>query len=438
MRIVHINLSDAQGGAAIAARRLHQALRRAGHDSRMLVWRQYTDDPAIAIFEKRLLPRSLSQVVGRTLDEWGMQALFHPASHGLVNHPWVRQAEVIHLHQAHGGYFDLGVVPRLSRERAMVWTLHDLWAFTGHCAMAAAAHCDRWQQGCGHCPDLQDAPAVRFDGTAAAWRRKERIYRRSRLTIVTPSAWLADKVRQSPLLNRFPVYTVPNGLDTGVFRPVSKALARSALGLPADGKVLMFAAASLADPRKGVGHLRAALTTLPPMLRHDLTLLLVGGKAPAVTEGLTDVRLVEMGRVEHERLMALCYAAADVFVMASWAENLPNSLVESLACGTPAVCFAVGGCPEIVTHMETGYLARPGEATDLGRGLALLLHDDALRQRLAVQASARAQALFAAPAVAARYLEVYARACQAQAVSGSEIPLPAALADARLSSPPES
>ncbi len=436
MRVVHINLSDAQGGAAIAARRLHQALRRAGHDSRMLVWRQYTDDPAIAIFEKRLLPRSLSQVVARTLDDWGAQALFHPASHGLVRHPWVRQAEVIHLHQAHGGYLDLSVLPRLGRERAVVWTLHDLWAFTGHCAVAGA-RCDRWQQGCGHCPELHDAPAVRFDWTAAGWRRKARIYRRVQLTIVTPSAWLADKVRQSPLLNRFPVHPIPNGLDMEVFRPVPKALARAALGLPAHGKILMFGAASLADPRKGVGYLRTALTTLPTTLRRDLTLLLVGGKAPAITQDLTDVRLVEMGRVEHERLMALCYAAADVFVMASLAENLPNSLVESLACGTPAVCFAVGGCPEIVTHMETGYLARPGEAADLGYGLALLLGDDALRQRLAAQASARAQALFAAAAVAARYLDVYVQACQAHDVSSAGIPLASAVSDARLSSSPE-
>jgi glycosyltransferase involved in cell wall biosynthesis len=281
-----------------------------------------------------------------------------------------------------------------------------MWAVTGHCAVAAYRDCQRWQHGCGRCPYREDAPAIRFDLTAFSWQRKERLYRRTRLAVVCPSAWLAAKVAQSPLLNRFPVHTIPNGLDTGVFQPVPKPLARQALGLPADGLILMFAAASLADPRKGVGHLQAALTALPEALRRRLNLLLVGGKAPSITAALSDVRVIEMGRVEHERLMALCYSAADVFVMASLAENLPNSLVESLACGTPAVCFAVGGCPEIVTHLETGYLARPDDAADLAQGLTLLLEDDTQRQQMAAQAPVHA-ARFAAPLVAARYAEIY-------------------------------
>lgn len=423
MRIVHINLSDAQGGAAIAARRLHQALRRAGHDSRFLVWRQYTDDPNTAIFEKRTLPRALSQVLGRKLDEWGAQALFHPASRRLVDHAWVRQADIIHLHQVHGGYFDLGVLPRLGRHAPVIWTLHDLWAMTGHCAFAAARDCQRWQHGCGRCPHLEDAPAIRFDLTAFSWRRKDRLYRRSRLAVVCPSAWLAAKAEQSPLLQGVAVHAIPNGLDTDVFRPVPKPLARQALGLPADGLILLFAAASLADPRKGVGHLQAALNALPAVWRRRLTLLLVGGKAPAITAALDDVAVIEMGRVEHERLMALCYAAADVFVMTSLAENLPNSLVESLACGTPAACFAVGGCPEIITHMETGYLARPGDAADLAQGLALLLEDEAQRRRMAAQAPMRA-ARFAAPVVAARYLEVYEQTRLAWGLSADTAVLP--------------
>lgn len=422
MRIVHINLSDAQGGAAIAARRIHHALRQAGHDSRLLVWRQYTDDTHTAIFEKRTLPRALSQVVGRKFDEWGAQALFHPASRRLVEHPWVRQADIINLHQAHGGYLDLSVLPRLSRRAPVVWTLHDLWAITGHCAFAAAQDCRRWQQGCGRCPHLEDAPAVRFDLTALSWRRKARLYRRSRLAVVCPSAWLAEQAAQSPLLRDVPIHTIPNGLDTDVFRPVPKPLARQALGLAADGLILLFAAASLADPRKGVGHLQAALTALPATLRRRLTLLLVGGKAPTITAALGDVAVIEMGRVEHERLMALCYAAADAFVMASLAENLPNSLVESLACGTPAVCFAVGGCPEIVTHMETGYLARPGDAADLAQGLALLLEEETLRRRMAAQAPVRATR-FAAAVVAARYREVYEQTRLAYGLLSADSPV---------------
>ncbi len=407
MRIVHINLTDSQGGAAIAGRRLHLALRGAGHDSRMLVWRKYTDDPTVDIFEKRPLPRALSQLPGRKLDELGLQYLFHPASMRLAGHPWIREADIINLHLSHGSYFSTRALPRLSRRLPIVWTMHDMWAATGHCAFAAADGCDRWLSGCGQCPQLGDSPAVRYDATAALWRLKARWYARSRLAVVCPSAWLAGKMAQSPLLKGFPLRTIANGLDTEVFQPLPKSVARAALRLPHDRKVLMFGAASLADPRKGGRYLQAALASLPAASRRQMALLLVGGKASEITDSLGDLPVFEVGKVDNETLMALCYAAADLFVMPSLAENLPNSLVESLACGTPCVCFAVGGCPEIVQHMETGYLAQPLAVEDLARGIDLLLSDDALRQRMGVAASTHATQVFAAGQMAAAYLDLY-------------------------------
>lgn len=407
MRIVHINLTDSQGGAAIAARRLHLALRQAGHDSRMLVWRKYTDDPTVEIFEKRTLLRALSQLPGRKLDELGLQYLFHPASMRLHDHPFIRQADILNLHLSHGSYFSTRALPRLSRRAPIVWTMHDMWAATGHCAFAAADACNRWLSGCGECPQLGDSPAVRHDATAVLWRLKARYYGRSRLAIVCPSAWLAGKMTQSPLLQGFPFRTIANGLDTRIFQPLAKPVARAALRLPDDRKVLMFGAASLADPRKGGRYLQAALASLPEASRRQTALLLVGGSASEITDSLGDMPVFEMGKVDNETLMALCYAAADLFVMPSLAENLPNSLVESLACGTPCVCFAVGGCPEIVQHMQTGYLAQPLAVADLAHGIELLLGDEALRQRMGSEASARAARAFDAGQMAAAYQDLY-------------------------------
>lgn len=409
LRIVHINLTDSQGGAGIAARRLHLALRRAGHDSRMLVWRKYTDDPFVEIFEKGAFNRALSQVAGRKLDEFGLQYLFHPASMRLHGHPWLRQADIVNLHLGHGGYLSTRALPRLSQRTPLLWTMHDLWAVTGHCAFAAA-DCKRWLTGCGDCPRLDDSPAVRSDLTATMWRLKSRYYARSRLCVVCPSDWLAAVMRQSPLLNRFPIHTVANGLDLDVFRPLARPVAREALGLPPDRKIIMFGAASLSDPRKGARFLRQALLSLPAELRRNLSLLLVGGKAHDITDALHDIPVVEMGKVENETLMALCYAAADIFVMASLAENLPNSLVESLACGTPCVCFDVGGCPEIVEHLQTGYLARPQSVDDLAHGISLALGDDQLRRQMSEQAPQRAKDLFEAGLIAGRYLDLYRQA----------------------------
>lgn len=430
LRIVHINLSDSQGGAAIAARRLHLALRRAGHDSRMLVWRKYTDDPFVEIFEKGTFKRALSQVVGRKLDEFGLQYLFHPASMQLHHHPWLREADIINLHLAHGSYLSTRALPRLSRQAPLVWTMHDLWAATGHCAFAAAADCDRWQRGCGNCPQLEDSPSVRVDATAALWRLKARYYGRSRLVVVCPSNWLAAKMAQSPLLDRAPIHTIANGLDLDVFRPVPQSVARQALGLPQNRKIMMFGAASLADPRKGASYLQAALASLAPDLRRNLTLLLVGGKASDFTGSSNDIAVVEMGKVDNETLMALCYAASDLFVMASLAENLPNSLVESLACGAPCVCFDVGGCPEIVDHMQTGYLARPQSVEDLARGIGLLLTDDTLRRRLSEQAPARARSLFEAGRIAGRYVDLYRQARRSALSPLPDPALPPAVAHA--------
>lgn len=407
LRIVHINLTDSQGGAAIAARRLHLHLRKAGHDSRMLVWRKYTDDPSVEIFEKGTFSRGLSQVAGKKLDQLGLQYLFHPASMRLPEHPWLAEADVVNLHLSHGGYFCTRVLPGLSRRAPIIWTMHDMWAATGHCAFAAAEACDRWLTGCGNCPQLGDSPAIRFDTTASQWRLKARLYGQSDLTVVCPSAWLSAKMAQSPLLNRFPIHTIANGLDIDVFRALPKPLARQALGLPLDKQVVMFGAASLADPRKGAPLLQAALASLASDVTQRFVLLLVGGAEDSWTQAVGGIPILSMGRVDNERMMALCYAAADLFVMPSLAENLPNSLVESLACGTPAVCFAVGGCPEIIEHRQTGYLARPNDVADLARGLELLLTDDALRLQLQLQAPAQAQR-FDGRRIAARYTDVYA------------------------------
>ncbi|MBX7234815.1 MAG: glycosyltransferase family 4 protein [Caldilineales bacterium] len=423
LRIVHINLTDSQGGAAIAARRLHLALRRAGHDSRMLVWRKYTDDPFVEIFEKGAFRRGLSQVVGRKLDEFGLQYLFHPASMRLPEHPWLREADIVNLHLGHGGYLSTRALPRLSRRAPLVWTMHDLWAVSGHCAFAAADDCNRWLTGCGNCPRLDDSPAVRTDLTATMWRLKARTYARSRLVTVCPSDWLAGKMRQSPLLNRFPIHTIANGLDLDLFRPVARPVAREALGLPRDRKIIMFGAASLADPRKGARYLRQALASLPEHVQRNSTLLLVGGKAGEITDALHDIPVIEMGKVDNETLMALCYAAADVFVMASLAENLPNSLVESLACGTPCVCFDVGGCPEIIEHLQTGYLARPQAADDLAHGIDLVLSDDALRHRMGAQAPERVRQSFEASRVAGQYLDLYRQTRLSPRRSASSSPL---------------
>lgn len=292
---------------------------------------------------------------------------------------WVREADVIQLFNTHGGYFShLALVP-LSRGRPVVWRLSDMWAMTGHCAYSY--ECERWRTGCGSCPHLDEYPRLGHDTSALLWRVKNWIYDRSQLVIVTPSTWLANLARQSPLLNRFPIHVIPNSVDTQVFRPVPRVLARQRFGLDPARPVIFFNASSVRLARKGAAYLAEALTRLE--VGEPRPVLLVAGRDSEGWPGVHGYRTVALGHTDDDHALAAAYAAADVFVLPTLAENLANSLLESLACGTPVVSFAVGGVPEAVRHLETGYLAGSRDAADLARGLQLLLEDGALRERLA-------------------------------------------------------
>lgn len=375
----------------------------------MLVWMKGVDDPTIDFLEARKLPRALSRTVGESLDALGLQYLFHPASRRLPNHPWVRQADIIHLHIIHSGYFSPSILPRLSQRAPLVWTMHDMWAATGHCAVAAYSECERWRSGCGHCPQLADYPALRYDTTSFLWKYKDARYKRSDITVVTPSRWMADRLSQSPLLEHFPIHAIANGLDPTVFRPIPKQIAREALGITWPGKILMFSATRLSAQRKGGRLLSAALNKLDADLRADILLLLVGNAASDLRSALAGFRILEMGNVQNELLMAQCYAASDLFIFPSLAENLPNSLIESLACATPCVCFAVGGCPEIVESLQTGYLATAGDIDDLAAGITLLLRDERLRHFASQQARTKAQLAYDITTQTEQHMALYAQ-----------------------------
>jgi glycosyltransferase involved in cell wall biosynthesis len=273
-----------------------------------------------------------------------------------------------------------------------------MWAFTGH--VAYSYDCERWKHGCGSCPYLGEYPALSRDTTAALWRWKDEVYKRSRLTIVAPSRWIEGLARESPLLSRFPVRRIPNGIDLEVFRPVDRAEARRRLDVPVDGPVVLFSAPDVSDRRKGGAVLNQALEYLHD---EDFHLMLAGAnETPAFPRSFrTLAHLVE------DEEIALSYAAADLFVLPTLAENLPNAALESVACGTPCVSFDVGGVPDVVRHLETGYLAPLGDAEGLAEGVRRLLHDVELRDRLSRRCRELAEEEFGAELEASRFAELY-------------------------------
>lgn len=402
LRVLHINTTDQRGGAARSARLIHLGLQRLGVGSRMLVGYRTTNDPDVDL----VAPRGF-----RTVDRWAhrvtgrlsLQYLFFPSSVVLPFRKWVREADVLQLYNLHGGYVSPTALPRLTRGRVTVWRLSDMWPFTGHCVHSF--DCERWKTGCGRCPILSDPPELYRDTTAGLFRLKACLYRRSKLTIVAPTRWIGALAAQSPLLSRFECHLIPNGVDTAVFRPMDRSHARRRLGLPLDGRVVLFAAEHLSE-RKGATALARAMQILPTLRDPSDVTLLTAGAGECGSERLVP-RLRALGAVQNDEDLATAYAAADLFVLPTLADNLPNVILESMACATPVLTFDVGGCPEAVRHLQTGYVARYGDAADLARGLAQLLDDATLRERLGLRAREVACREYSTEIQARRFLDLY-------------------------------
>jgi glycosyltransferase involved in cell wall biosynthesis len=310
--------------------------------------------------------------------------------------------EVVHLHWVSGGMLRIESLARITRP--LIWTMHDMWTFTGGCHYDEG--CGRYAEACGRCPVL--GSSRQSDLSRWVMRRKRRAWRGVPITLVAPSRWLADRARASSLFRDQTVQVIPNGLDLDRFQPVDPGLARRLLGVPPDRSYLLFGAL---DPegerRKGFGLLQAALQRLAESgWRDRLDLLVVGSSAPAVPLEL-GLRTRYLGLLRDELSMALALAAADAVVVPSTQENLPNMAVEAFACGRPCVGLAVGGLPEIVEDGVNGRLARTLEPADLAQAIAWVLGDDTRRLALGRQARRKAEEAFDLRRVARCYADLY-------------------------------
>jgi glycosyltransferase involved in cell wall biosynthesis len=308
------------------------------------------------------------------------------------------------LHWITGGMLKVSSLRAL--RRPLVWTLHDMWAFTGGCHYDN--DCGRFAAVCGQCPVLRSTH--QFDLSQIGWRRKYKAYGNLPLHIVTPSRWLGDLAQNSPLLGRFPVSVIPNAIDTNVFRPVDKQLARQLLGLPAERKIILFGALrATTEERKGYRFLVDALMKLSAGASDDkLTAAVLGASRPKEVPDL-GMESIFLGTMSDDVSLALAYSAADVLVAPSSQENLSNAVMESLSCGTPVVAFRIGGMPDMIAHENNGYLAKPFDTADLANGLAWVLADP--RRHAALGSNAREFVIgnFSSQRIAGRHTELYER-----------------------------
>lgn len=355
------------------AYRLHKEFLRQGHDSCMLVGYQAEDRPEIAAITRRtsLTGKIVNKLLIHLENLTGMQYLIQPLRKPFLKHPFVAHADFIILHNLHGRYFSSAILPALTHQAPTVWALHDTWSMTGHCSYTY--DCERWKTGCGQCPNLQEYPALSVDTTAFLWRQKDRAYAHSRMDIISASRWMTQMAHASPLLNRFKVHHIPDGTDTNIFHPIGQQQARQEIGLPLDADVLLFFALRDA-PRKGLDYFLEAIRRVRSQSGSETWVLAVGDKG--MLDGLPSrFKIREMGLVNDDQLLNICYCAADIFILPTLADNLPLSLIEAMAAGIPAVAFDVGGVADLVRTGKTGYLARYRDAEDLATGIDILLRD---------------------------------------------------------------
>lgn len=410
--VLHLCHNDRRGGGSLAAYRLHRALLEAGGRSRMLVLRRFQDDPTVA----SILPQAAQRTgdhAARIADRLPLRSygrrdrsvIWSPGWFGLAGtrHAWLREADVLSLYWINGGFLSIAAIGRLLRMgKPVVWRLSDMWPLTGGCHHAQ--HCRRYEMRCGRCPQLGSARAA--DLSARQLRAKTRWPTRN-LVVVSPSLWLASLARQSAVLRGSRIEHIPTGIDLEVFQPRPRGEARAWLGLPHDRTLILFGGnQATVNPRKGLGHLLDALRRLGAAGNAGkLELVLFGSSRPLTQPCPVPVR--DLGVLHDEARKAALFAACDLFAAPSLEENLPNTVIEAMACGTPTVAFDVGGTAELVEPHRTGYLARAEDAADLGHGIEAMLGLAHTDPELVARLRRRAVQRHDARAIAARYLELY-------------------------------
>lgn len=396
LHIVLLSYHDSNGGAGIAAGRLKVALEKEGHRVDYIVREKASTSKTIK-FGNGLI--SWIKFIAERLfflrfeKDKSIRFLFNPGVFGsdISRHPLIQQADIVHLHWVNFGFLSVDDIAQLTKlNKPIFWTLHDMWAFTGGCHHSG--ECEHFQQSCGDCKFLKNPNPN--DLSHRMWEAKKSGFTQKNLHIITCSDWLGNRAKQSSILGGHSIQTIPNAIDTEFFSPTANSL-----GLDPKKKYVLFVAMRVNAPAKGFHLLKEALQFLDPSTTE---LLIVGGE---MTEDLP-LQAHNFGQITDPARMRDIYAAADVFVTPSLEENLPNTIMEAMACGTACVGFEVGGIPEMIEHKVTGYVAQAFDPVDLAKGINWCLAS----KTAGVKSRDRAIERYNQTTVAQQHLAYYAQA----------------------------
>ncbi len=420
MKIVQVNAKDISGGAAIACYRLHRGLVEAGLQCRLLVNNKLSADETVSsavatqadepMQEDAFLISVLQDLCIDANRSTISDAQFSLTSPGydLCSSSLVTDEDIINLHWINNYQSPLTISRLLRLGKPVIWTLHDQWAFTGGCHLIGG--CDKYRTDCHPCPQLlDDSYAI----PSRMLRDKRLHFQADSLTIVTPSKWLAQCVQGSHVLGGRRVEVIPNGVETDVFVPVPKAAAKEKIGISPETMVFLFGARNLARSYKGGTDLIAAIgyaLSNPQFSRqvrlNRIKLMCFGFHS----EGLREIGLplISLGYLDSVERTSLAYAASDFLMLPSREDNLPNTMLEAMSCGTPVIGYAVGGIPDVVSDGSNGWLVESGNVTELGRAIVEAARmDSTSRQAMSDQCRRLITQSYSVQVQARNYLALY-------------------------------
>lgn len=407
--MVHLSQTEAGAGAGRAAYRIHCALQRLNVNSRMLVGQKRSSDSTVMGLSKGILGRFRARCCEYLEARWAKMLALNPSTYiSLAKFNWcnpsaekvVRAADLVALYWINGAFISPEALAKINKP--LIWRLSDVWPFTGGCHYPG--DCIHFESSCGVCPQLSISDPK--DATYKLWMRKASAWKKLNLTVVAPSRWMASLARRSSLFSGRTIEVIPTGVDLHTYCPVDKDGARRSCSLPKDSHIIMFGAISSADDfRKGFRYLQQALGIVAQSS--------FGSKTVAVIFGRNDfyenmpIQVISLGKLETDESLAAAYNSADIVVVPSLEDNLPNVALESIACGTPVVGFNVCGMPEIVKDGWNGRLVKKGDSQALGHALVEMLSNQEELKIMRENARTHAERYYSLDRQAKAYLDLY-------------------------------
>lgn len=415
MKILFLNTYSHTGGAAVACQRILNALQKSSEVSaKMLVHEGASEEQVLTLQEgfwnkKKVFTRFVAERLFFLPHEAEKKYrfAFSPARFGvdISKHPAVLEADILHIHWVNFGFLSLKNLEKLfSLQKPIVWTLHDMWVFTGGCHYSE--DCTNYEQECGNCFHLKKPKNK--DLSNQIWEKKEAIYSNKQLHFTAPSLWIKKVAQESKLLKNFSIHPITHPLDVELFKPASQADLHKKYQLNSNKKYILFGAMNIQHERKGFHYLKNALEILSkeyPEKISDWELLVFGKADPETLQDLP-FKAHYLGTISSQANLAEIYNIAALFVMPTLQEVLGFTVLEALACGTAVVGFDTGGVPDMVQHQENGYLAEYKSENDLAKGMAWVLNHPSY-QTLTENAREMVLQNHSEEKIASKYLELY-------------------------------